>query len=130
MIAKGAVALLGMFRRGWSHVDAKLIDQRFVKRTPGTGENHSSYQIWEYLVEFADPDGTAVRLAIKEQTWRLRIPLPHTVPVLVNKKRTKAAFNLKDPRIDALGASRAKRAAEKKADQARFDAKLHKGRID
>jgi hypothetical protein len=62
-----------------------------------------------------------VRRRIKEKTHRVRLPpVGRTVPVLVNKKRTKAAFNLKDRRINAIAA----RKAEKAADEARFDDEL------
>jgi hypothetical protein len=110
---------------GWSPVDAKLIDQRMLRRTTDSSQAATS-QVWEYLVEIAGTDGTAVRLTIKEETFKLKLPgVGGRVPVLVNKKRTKAVFNLKDPRIDAVGALKAKEAATKAADKERFDAELH-----
>src|SRR5438132_5612752 len=99
--APGWVASVAVIHIGWSPVDAKLIDQRMLKRTTDSSQAATS-QVWEYLVEIAGTDGTAaVRLTIKEETFKLKLPgVGGHVPVLVNKKRTKAMFNLKDPRID------------------------------
>ena len=114
-----------MFRLGWKKVDAKLIDQRFLRRgSYNVQKSGSSYQVREYLVELPGADGTPVRLTIKEKTFELKDPqIGDTVPVLVNKKRTKAAFDLKDPRIDPVGARKAREKARKAKDDARFEAK-------
>ena len=114
-----------MFRIGWGKVDAKLIDQRFLRRDSyNVHHSGSSYQVWEYMVELPGADGMPVRLTIEEKTFKLKDPqIGDTVPVLVNKKRTKAAFNLKDPRIDAAAALQAKEEARKARDEARFEAK-------
>jgi len=114
-----------MFRLGWKKLDAKLIDQRFLSR--GSYNVHqpgSSYQVHEYMVELPGLDGQPVRLTIKEKTFKLKDPqIGDTVPVLVNRKRTKAAFDLKDPRLDAHAALKAKEKARKERDEARFEAK-------
>ncbi len=113
-----------MFRFGWQKIDAKLIDQRFLRRDDYNVNTPGSYQVWEYLVELPGPGGTIVRLPIEEKTFKVDVPeIGGTVPVLVNKKRTKAAFNLKDPRIDAVGALKRKQKARKERDEARFEAK-------
>lgn len=84
----------------------------------------SSYQVWEYMVELPGADGAPVRLTFEEKTFKLRDPeVGDTVPVLVNKKRTKAEFDLKDPRIDAAAHMKAREKARKERDEARFEAK-------
>ncbi len=114
-----------MFHFGWDRIDAKLIDQRFLERGDYNVHSPGSYQVWEYIIEFADADGTQVRLPVKEKTFKIRLPdIGGTVPILVNKRRTKAAFNLKDPRIDAVGALKRTQKARKKRDEARFKARL------
>lgn len=114
-----------IFRFGWDHVDAKLIDQRFLRRGDYNVHTPGSYQVWEYIVEVTEADGGTVRLPIKEKTFKLKLPeIGGTVPVLVNKRRTKAAFDLKDPRIDAIGALDRAEAARKERDEARFEARL------
>jgi hypothetical protein len=114
-----------VFRFGWDHIDAKLIDQRFLRRGDYNVNTPGSYQVWEYLVEFVDTDGTTVRLPIEEKTFKLRLPdMGGTVPVLVNKRRTKAAFDLKDPRIDAVGALKRGEKAREDRDAARFEARM------
>ena len=114
-----------IFRFRWEHLDAKLIDQRFLERGDYNVNTPGSYQVWEYIVEFTDEMGQAKRLPIKEKTFKLKLPeIGGTVPILVNKKRTKAAFDLKDPRIDAVGALKRKEKAEKARDEARFKEKL------
>jgi hypothetical protein len=110
---------------GWDHIEATLIDQRFLERGDYNVRQPGSYQVWEYLVEFMDADGNTVRLPIKEKTFKLRLPdIGGTVPVLVNKRRTKAAFDLKDPRIDAIAALNRAQKARKERDEARFEARL------
>lgn len=115
-----------MLKIGWEKADATLIDQRFVKRDHfqnAQGGQGTAYQVWEYLVELPGSDGRPVRLSFKEKTYNIR----HTengsiVPVLVNKKRTKAAFDLKDPRINSEASTKARERAEKEAADARFEA--------
>ena len=76
------------------------------------------------MVELPGADGMPVRLTIKEKTFKLKDPqIGDTVPVLVNRRRTKASFDLKDPRIDAIAALDAREKARKARDEARFEAK-------
>lgn len=112
-------------RPRWERVDAKLIDQRFVERGSYNVDRPGSYQVWEYMVELPGTDGRPVRLTIKEKTFKVALPeVGRVVPVLVNRKRTKAVFDLADPRIDAIAALDAREKARKSRDDARFDAKL------
>ncbi len=114
-----------MFHIGWAQMDAKLIDKRFIKRTSDNIQVAST-QVWEYLIEFTGPDGTAIRLPIREETFKLRDPhIGSKVPILVNKARSKAAFNLKDPRINAMTHLKSREAEQKAADKARFEARLN-----
>ena len=79
------------------------------------------------MVEVPGADGQPTRLVIRVKNPNLDLPdLGATVPVLVNRRRTKAAFDLDDPSISPrarrkLGEQRQKaKAAEKKA---KFEAK-------
>jgi hypothetical protein len=115
-----------MFRWGWDRLDARLIDRRFIRRDAYNAHNpSSSYQVWEYLVEFSDGGGRRVRLPIREKTFKIDVPENGgVVPIRVNRRRTKAAFDLDDPRIDAVGRRDRRAKAKKAADEARFKAKL------
>jgi hypothetical protein len=89
-------------RRRWDRLDATLLGSRMHK-VVATSESRSSFQIWEYMVEVPGPSGGApVRLSFKEKTFKVRgFPEPgDVVPVVVNARRTKAMFDLADPRID------------------------------
>jgi hypothetical protein len=113
-----------VFHFGWDHIDAKLIDQRFLRRGDYNVHTPGSYQVWEYIIEFTE-GGRTVRLPIKEKTFKLRLPdLGGIVPILVNRRRTKAAFDLKDPRIDAIAALTKAEKAREERDEARFEARL------
>ena len=46
------------------------------------------------------------------------------MPIRVNRRRTKAAFDLSDPRIDAVGRRDRRAEAKRARDEARFKAKL------
>jgi hypothetical protein len=115
-----------MLRWGWTKLDAKLVDQKFVRRYETSARSNVHFQEWDYMVELpAGVEGPAKRLVIREKTYKLDLPDPGgTVPILVNKKRTKAAFDLDDPRIDAVGKLDAKQKARKQRDEDRFRAKL------
>ncbi len=118
-------------RRGWDRVDATLVDSRFVEAklysSDGAG---GSFQIWEYMVDVPTPSGGApVRLSFKEKTFKVRgAPQPgDVVPVIVNADRTKAMFDLSDPRIDGYGWVEEQARRRKQRDDERFEA-LRAGR--
>lgn len=109
--------MLRLFRRHWTKVDAKLIDQRFAKFT----QSDPPLQRWEYMVELPGPTGEPVRLAFEEYVLKVELPaVGEMVPVLVNRDRTKAMFDVKDPRIDRSAKTDAAIAAEEE----RFRKKL------
>jgi len=117
-----------IFRIGWEKIDGTLIDQRFVRRDSYNVERGGSYQVWEYLVEVPGTDGSPVRLSFEEKTFKVDVPpVGRPVPVLVNKKRTKAMFDLDDPRIDAIGRMKAQEQKRKERDAARFERKRNGG---
>jgi hypothetical protein len=114
-----------VFRFGWERVDAKLIDQKFVRRDSYNAKTNIYFQVWDYMVELPGRDGRPTRVVIREKTFKLKLPeIGGVVPVKVNKRRTKAVFDLKDPRIDADAARKSRRAREKAEDESRFEAKL------
>jgi hypothetical protein len=119
-----------VLRIGWEKEQAKFVARNRVRKSIQGRDDGPSYvlQVWDFMVEVPGPDGQPTRLVIRVKNPNLDLPeLGATVPVLVNRRRTKAAFDLDDPSIspDArrkLGEQRHKaKAAEK---QAKFDAKL------
>ncbi len=117
-----------MFRWGWDRVEAKLIDQKFVRRRPMNKDRTVHYQAWDYMVELREQTTKPIRLVIRERTYNLTNPqVGDVVPIRVNRKRTKAAFDLGDPRI-GFGAAQKRSEAARKARQAedeeRFERKL------
>ena len=117
-------------RRGWERVDATLVDSRFVKRKVWGGESPGSFEIWEYMVDVPGPSGgAAVRLTFTEKKFKVRgePERGNVVPVLVNAKRTKAMFDLSDPRIDREGWVDDQVRQRKQRDDERFEA-LRAGR--
>jgi hypothetical protein len=117
-----------VFRWGWERLDARLIDQKFVRRDSFNVHSGVYFQVWDYMVELpAGLNGAPTRLVIREKSFKLNLPeVGGMVPVLVNRKRTKAAFDLKDPRIDAVGRTQARARARKARDEARFREKLER----
>ena len=114
-----------MWRWRWELLDARVIDEKFVRRAAFSTNRDTHFQEWDYMIEVPGPSGDVKRLVIREKTYKLRLPIiGKTVPVLVNRKRTKAAFDLKDPRIDAVGHLKSKEKARKARDEARFKEKL------
>jgi hypothetical protein len=109
-------------RIGWSKLDATLIDRKFVRRDSYNVERGGHYQVWDYMVELPPP---RTRLVIREKTFKVDLPENGgLVPVLVNRKRTKAVFDLSDPRIDAVGRLKAKQKRRRQRDEQRFEEKL------
>ena len=108
-------------------MDAKLLDQRYLSGGQvDSTDGLPRYELCEYLVEIPDGRGGSARLAIKEKSHRLKLPpVGGAVPVLVNSKCTEAAFDLRDPRIDAVGARKAEEEAAKEAGKKRFESELN-----
>jgi hypothetical protein len=65
-----------------------------VRRHAYNAKTGPFFQVHDYMVELPGRDGSPTRLVIREKTFKLKLPLPATVPVVVNKRRTKAAFDL------------------------------------
>jgi hypothetical protein len=106
-----------MFHRGWEHVDGRLIDTRSM----GAFSQAPLLTQYECLVEFAREAGQAVRLKVEEP---LGIRLPRkggVVPLLVRPDGSEAVIDKHDPRVNLEALVK----AEKQADKARLDAKLH-----
>lgn len=112
-------------RRRWDRVDATLVDSRFVARRGDSSETNG-FQVWEYMVDVPGPTGGApVRLTFEEKTFKVRGAPQHgdVVPVLVNPGRTKAMFDLSDPRIDNIGWVDEQARRRKQRDEERFEAR-------
>jgi hypothetical protein len=121
-----------MLRIGWEKTQAKFVAQNRVRKSIQSHQHGQSsvLQVWDYMVEVPGTDGQPTRLVIRVKNPHLDLPdLGATVPVLVNRRRTKAAFDLDDPSISfgarrKLGEQRQK--ANAAAKKAKFDAKLSK----
>ena len=119
-----------MLRIGWQKAQAKFVAQNRVRKSIEAREGGPSYvlQVWDFMVEVPGADGQPTRLVIRVKNPDLDLPeLGATVPVLVNRRRTKAAFDRDDPSISPgarrkLGEQRHK--ANAAAKKAKFDAKL------
>ena len=111
-----------MFRIGWQKVEARLVDRKFVRRDAYNAHSPVSFQVWDYMVELPD---SGTRLVIREKSFKLDLPgKGEPVPIVVNRRRTKAAFDLDDPRIDAIGRLEAKQKRRKERDEQRFREQL------
>jgi hypothetical protein len=118
-----------MLRIGWEKAQAKFVARNRVSKSIQGREGGASYvlQVWDFMVEVPRADGQPTRLVIRVKNPNLDLPdLGATVPVLVNRRRTKAAFDVDDPSIspDArrkLGEQRHK--ANAAAKKATFEAK-------
>ena len=100
---------------GLTKEPAKLVSQYMVKEYTQNGTEPRIVQVWDYLVEVPGRDGQPVRLTIRVRGFGFDLPEPgHMVPVLVNRRRTKAAFDVDDPSI-SLSAQYARGAKHRKA---------------
>jgi hypothetical protein len=118
--------MLRIFRLRWQKAEAKLVDQRLVRRgSYNVHRSDSSYQVWEYMVEVPGADGAPTRLAFEEKSFEVILPpVGRTVPVLVNRARTKAMFDLDDPRISRRARDKRRSKARATRDQDAWDDKL------
>ena len=73
-------------------------------------------------------DGAPTRLTFEEKSFEVILPpVGRTVPVLVNRARTKAMFDLDEPGISRRARDKRRSKARATRDQARWDAKLGDG---
>jgi hypothetical protein len=114
---------------GWKAVEGKLIDRVFVRRRTYLPDRGSTRTIktYDYMVELTDRDGELKRLVIRARASDLAgsVHVGSVVPVLVNRRGTSAVFDLSDPRIDPLAASkpsRSQREEQRRRDRERFEA--------
>ena len=113
-----------VFRFGLQKAQAKLVSQYMVKEF---FSEPRMVQVWDYLVELPGADGQPKRLTIRVRGSGFNLPEPgNMVPVVVNRRRTKAAFDVDDPSISR--GAQYKRGAQKRkekaaADKAEFEAK-------
>lgn len=120
-----------VFRRGLTSEQGTLLSSYMVKEFFSGGTEPRMVQVWDHLVEVPGRDGEPVRLTIRVRGFGFDLPeAGRPVSVLVNRRRTKAAFDPDDPKI-SLGARHDRHASERKAkaakDKARFEA-LRDGR--
>ena len=110
-----------LFRFHWDRIEATLLDQRFDKMVG----SDPPLQRWEYMVELPGLDGAPVRLAFKEYVVVVDPPpVGSRVGVQVNRRRTKAMFDLRDPRVSRGLQTDAKLDAQRAEDDARWRHKL------
>jgi hypothetical protein len=110
-----------VFRFGLEKAQAKLISQYMVKEYVQSGDSHAGIvQVWDYLVELPGADGQPTRLKIRTRGFGFHLPEPgNMVSVVVNRRRTKAHFDVDDPRI-SYGAQY-KHGAQQRKDQSAKD---------
>ncbi len=61
-----------MFKWGWTKLDAKLVDQKFVRRFETSARSNVHIQEWDHMVELpAGVEGPAKRLVIREKSYKL-----------------------------------------------------------
>lgn len=116
-----------VFRFGLQRAQAKLISQYMVKEFFQAGNEPRMVEVWDYLVELPGSDGQPKRLTIRVRGSGFKLPEPgNMVPVVVNRRRTKAHFDVDDPTI-SLGAQYRRGAQQRKeqaaVDKAEFEAK-------
>jgi len=117
-----------LFKVGWERVEGTLIAEKHVKKKWDAGGGRFR-TIFDYMVEIVDTDGEATRLVIREDTLTVAgLSVGKRVRLLVNKQRTKAAFDTKGPPIGAAADRAARKKRERDAKQARFDQLLKDGR--
>ena len=115
-------------RRRWERVDGRVIDKRHLKdvlvRYDATSQLVS---IDEYLVEIEGPDAAVKRIAVTRKSVHLPpggVAIGHTVPLHVNRRRTKAVFGHVEPAESSR--ERHRRERKRRADDAaRFKDKLN-----
>jgi len=110
-----------LFRFHWDRIEATLIDERFDKFVG----SDPPLQRWEYMVELPGRDGAPVRLTFKEYVVVVDPPpVGERVGVQVNRRRTKAMFDLRDPRVSRKLQTDAHFDAQRAEDEARWREKL------
>ena len=109
----------------WDRVDGVLLVDRFVKRTWDAGSK-TWFEIRDYAVEIEDREGRPVRLVIRDRSLFLKLPPKGSqVPLRVNRRRTKAAFDRHNTSIDPSASLDEHDRKERAADQARWEATLN-----
>ena len=115
-----------VFGIGLTREQGKLLSSYMVKEYFQNGTQPRMVQIWDHLVEVPGRDGRPVRLTIRVKGIGFDLPEPgHMVPVLVNRRRTKAAFDVDDPSISRSAQydrGARERRAKAAAAKAKFDA--------
>src|SRR5687768_10461177 len=105
-----------LFRLHWDRIEGTLVDQRFDKVV----HSDPPLQRWEYLVELPGLDGEPVRLTFNEYLVKVDPPpIGERVGLRVNRKRTKAMFELEDPRVNRRLKADARLDAQRAEDEAR-----------
>lgn len=118
-----------LFKIGWERVEGTLLAEKHVKKKWEAGSQRFR-TIFDYMVEIVGADGEPIRLVIREDTLKvagLSLTVGKRVRLLVNKKRTKAAFDTKGPRIGTAADRAAREKKERDAKDARFDQLLKDG---
>jgi hypothetical protein len=108
----------------WDRVDGILLDDKFVERKWDAGSKRH-FVIRDYAVETNDREGRPVRLVIRDRALFLDLPpRGSSVPLRVNRKRTKAAFDRYNTSIDPSANLDEHDRQQRAADEARFEATL------
>jgi hypothetical protein len=117
-----------ILRFGLEKAQATLISQYMVREYVQSGTSPRIVQVWDYLVELPGADGQPTRLTIRTRGSGFHLPEPgNMVSVVVNRRRTKAHFDVDDPRI-SYGAQYKLGAQQRKEKAAKAKAKFEQER--
>ncbi|WP_426507745.1 hypothetical protein ACPPVO_55720 [Dactylosporangium sp. McL0621] len=111
------------FRRNWIRTTGRVLDSRIRKSYDNRVEGHvvgPPSHLHNYVVEFTAPNGESTRLEVEQHSETVDVAIGSGVPLLVRPDGQRAIFDKKDPRINMMALSKARREAEKRADEERF----------
>ncbi len=112
-----------MLHHNWVKTTGRVIDSRIRKvyhDRADDGTLGASIPLHNYIVEFRTPDGQTKRLEVEQHVETIDVGVGSTVPLLVSPDGTKAILDKKDPAINLIAVSKAR----KQADQERFRRQL------
>lgn len=115
------------FRRNWIRTTGRVLDSRVRKSYDNRVNGHvvgPPWQLHNYVIEFTAPNGESTRLEVEQHSETVDVAIGSEVPLLVRPDGQRAIFDKKDPRINMMALSKARKEAEKKADEERFREQL------
>ncbi|HTJ39513.1 MAG TPA: hypothetical protein VL738_40320 [Dactylosporangium sp.] len=115
------------FRRNWIKTTGRVLDSRIREWYHNRMRGHvigMPIAMHNYIVEFTAPNGEPTKLEVEQHIETVDVAIGSEVPLLVSPDAKKAVFDKKDPRINLMAVHKARKEAEKKADEERFRRQL------